>query len=943
MSYHSAEVSANADTVTVNLYDGKYGNTYDGNTSRSVTYVFDNGAADGDTHLNQMIWNNSTGHEVLTHNITFGVIDETATFKYGERAGAGDYWGNTGGVESWYSHAYYGSDATYYFASGASGADVVKRATVNRQNDINASLLFEYDGNAFTVRAKGFDRTGGNALDDATQTLTAADMAAIASGGKVTIHGIEFSELAIALGGLRAGDKFVVNVAAAAMLDGLTSDVNNLDAFQSTANAAIKGDPFHSGASSSQYRLANGAEDGETLKLLGYFVDPINGSSDVPGVGYYEGNFEMTVSALGFEGGTVGVPDDLVDGSIVMASVNYQGNTKPIAGALVTSVYFGKMENGKYDAVKDFVRAVGYSDYIYGYRSDKTYGPMNEAGYEQYNPYNASLIFDVVDVTDNVITFRVQGRVIDLDGNQWYAEQEEFHLNGGQNTVRDSTVIPPIMPDEVGDPVVLFADASFGGLYFDEFTLGNYDLWTVGDRFTLSLAASGSGDPGIDEIDIFSDHRGTTMPHSFRFNEGVLDNSTVGLGIYQLANNIAKPDSDNFSKDQVMDGTLSLSFGEFHPGGDLVIKRAAQFEVAYQRGMDAGVAHYYSKLEDIGQFWDSNGVSALAGNGEVLTVRQGGREIKVRLGGGMELGKLAEYISDRIWLDLLMQYDGEFRGSGDADSPDYNPYLMDERDRHKIISLVNNAPGESANEAVTGTLLAHSVLTGAGGELKFYGSEQLMKALAFTTIQEASDALFRVSVSDAHSGRLVNGGTTSAAGSRVYGLISDSTALDLDGDIGLVHTRYDESRGTFVAEVDEQFIQYVHLADNSAVLQIGANEGESMILTLGAMTAKALGIDGLDVRNRESSARAITIVDNAIGRVSRHRAIIGSQIGRLEHTITNLNTASLNLTGSRSQITDADIASEMMEFTKLNILTQIGNSMMAQANMLPQNVLPLMR
>jgi flagellin len=97
------------------------------------------------------------------------------------------------------------------------------------------------------------------------------------------------------------------------------------------------------------------------------------------------------------------------------------------------------------------------------------------------------------------------------------------------------------------------------------------------------------------------------------------------------------------------------------------------------------------------------------------------------------------------------------------------------------------------------------------------------------------------------------------------------------------------------------------------------------------------------VTDRDSAGRAITILDNAIGKVSSQRAKLGAYQNRLEHTISNLTTAATNTTASESRIRDVDMAREMMEFTKLNILSQAGNSMLAQANQLPQNVLTLLR
>jgi flagellin len=109
------------------------------------------------------------------------------------------------------------------------------------------------------------------------------------------------------------------------------------------------------------------------------------------------------------------------------------------------------------------------------------------------------------------------------------------------------------------------------------------------------------------------------------------------------------------------------------------------------------------------------------------------------------------------------------------------------------------------------------------------------------------------------------------------------------------------------------------------------------------MSASALGLEGLLLTDRESAARAIAIIDGAIKKVSSHRALLGAYQNRLEHTITNLTTASTNMQSSESRIRDADMAKEMMDFTKLNILSQAGNSMLSQANQLPQNVLSLLQ
>jgi len=112
---------------------------------------------------------------------------------------------------------------------------------------------------------------------------------------------------------------------------------------------------------------------------------------------------------------------------------------------------------------------------------------------------------------------------------------------------------------------------------------------------------------------------------------------------------------------------------------------------------------------------------------------------------------------------------------------------------------------------------------------------------------------------------------------------------------------------------------------------------------MGDMGARALGVDSIVVTDRESAARSITVIDNAIDSVSTQRSALGAYQNRLDHTINNLTVASQNLTSAESRIRDLDMAKEMMNFTKLNILSQAGTNMLAQANQLPQNVLSLLR
>jgi flagellin len=126
--------------------------------------------------------------------------------------------------------------------------------------------------------------------------------------------------------------------------------------------------------------------------------------------------------------------------------------------------------------------------------------------------------------------------------------------------------------------------------------------------------------------------------------------------------------------------------------------------------------------------------------------------------------------------------------------------------------------------------------------------------------------------------------------------------------------------------------------------QIGANEGQNMSVTFANMSASSLGVNSIDLGTSASvSTAAISTIDAAIQLVSNERAQIGAKENRLDHTTANLETASENLTTAKSTIKDTDMAAEMSEFTKQQVINQAGIAMLAQANSTSQNVLSLLQ
>ena len=131
--------------------------------------------------------------------------------------------------------------------------------------------------------------------------------------------------------------------------------------------------------------------------------------------------------------------------------------------------------------------------------------------------------------------------------------------------------------------------------------------------------------------------------------------------------------------------------------------------------------------------------------------------------------------------------------------------------------------------------------------------------------------------------------------------------------------------------------------------QVGANIDQNERMFIGTMTAQALGLEGtqgvegiISISTPEASNRAIGIVDTALRRVNQQRADLGAYQNRFEMAQEGVAIASENLAAARSQIRDADIASEVVEFTRDQILMQANTAMLAQANTQSQSALQLL-
>ncbi len=177
--------------------------------------------------------------------------------------------------------------------------------------------------------------------------------------------------------------------------------------------------------------------------------------------------------------------------------------------------------------------------------------------------------------------------------------------------------------------------------------------------------------------------------------------------------------------------------------------------------------------------------------------------------------------------------------------------------------------------------------------------------------------------------------------------VQGANDTNVDVDRAAIETELDELSAE-ITRISEQtqFNKQNILANTSTVdIQVGANADQKITISLKTMNAATLGVTStvLDVTSTASANALTTVLDTAIEKVSTHRSSLGALQNRLEHTISNLNNTSENLTAAESRVRDVDMAKEMMNFSKNNILNQAAQAMLAQANQQPQGVLQLLR
>ncbi len=339
-----------------------------------------------------------------------------------------------------------------------------------------------------------------------------------------------------------------------------------------------------------------------------------------------------------------------------------------------------------------------------------------------------------------------------------------------------------------------------------------------------------------------------------------------------------------------------------------------------------GVADANTKLSDIDRFYDANGTFLLGDSGKWIDIYDGGgNKASFLIEGSDTLGDVSDKIAQAI-TQQTTSYGWEGLGMGDVTDGGVS----------KAATYVQTP--KSGDEAVAGTIVIRSTVAGSDGALTFNADESVLNALSLATIQDAVNGVKTVSVYNAHTNGLV---AKEETGDNILHNVIQGIDVKFDSRAN-VNATWDASANKITFSADDAS-HFLHVVDKSMDLQIGANQGQTMTAYIGEMSTEGLGIQNSLVVSQDLAQDAIGQLDGAIQKVSSERARIGAYINRLDHTLNNLAVQEENQTAAESTIRDLNMAKAVSEMTQQQILQQVGTSMLAQANQLPQSIMSLLR
>lgn len=430
----------------------------------------------------------------------------------------------------------------------------------------------------------------------------------------------------------------------------------------------------------------------------------------------------------------------------------------------------------------------------------------------------------------------------------------------------------------------------------------NADILSSGGG-TLILDMNGVTGPAI----TYNGVNSLTTPDN---NDGVEDNKSITIHTLELDSKTGF----------ISKGSLAFDFKETNPnniGNGQTRSGIVSFEV---RGTGEA-ATYNTKLKDIKNFVNSEGVDIL-NNTQELKIYGNGKQASIFLEGNDTVRDMKDKLTKAIVEDLEM-------GSHDA--------FINER----LVQYLPTDDGSGTN-AVRGTMIIQTALTGDVSQLAFIGDQSLIDAFGLAEIQKSQNNISTVTVNDSHTGVLKGELVTDS--DRVRNLlkgvditIDTRTAATATWNMATESIEFHKS-----TRLDNYNIN-LHIVDTRSEIQTGTSEGEVVDVSIPQLDTVALGIDNTFITSQSNAQNAITDIDAAIAKVNSVRSTIGAKINRLDSAYAYLQNARQNMTASESRIRDTDMAAESTNLASAQALSQAGLAMLAQANQIPAQALRLLQ
>jgi len=437
----------------------------------------------------------------------------------------------------------------------------------------------------------------------------------------------------------------------------------------------------------------------------------------------------------------------------------------------------------------------------------------------------------------------------------------------------------------------------------------------VGDEAVVNFKASMAATVTVDILNFHgssSVNAGLAVSNSLQwaFNTGALNGTTTNLSFFSL-------DNDG----TVENGTVSLGIQ------DLGNATQSGTYFAFQQGQGAASA-MDTQLQNCANFYNSDG-SFMLQNPQQLTLVEGdGKQTNITL-----------YATDTLY-QVQQKINGAIE-NGLGQGSELSNWTTD---HNSFCTYVTNPDQNAGSTQVTeGTFVIRSAKVGNQGNISFLGDQSVMNALGLSTVQAATNTQFTVNVTNAMNPNDYIAKNLTVANPDLQSVLGDNVDVQFDPNAD-VNTNYNAQTKSFNITQNNAtpYSTFVHIVDNTQTFQVGSSQGDTISAAIGNMGSNALGLTGMLVTDTNSAESAITTIQNAINLVSNERTQLGAAQNRITDSQTDAQVTDQNVTAAESNITDLDMATEMMNYSRLNILQQSGTAMLAQANQLPQSVLQLL-